>query len=103
MEIDGNTINIGTKTDSPAHKHAVARVVAILSAFAVFILPASANMSTSMIEVAAMIDAMAVIWVSLTDMIIALVPLMLVMALIGFILGIFALILGKLKQKGLGT
>lgn len=102
MEIDGNTIKIGTDTESPAHSRAVVRALEILSVFALFILPASANMSESMIDVAAMIDAMAVIWVSLTDMIIALVPLMLIMALVGFILGIFGMILGKLKEKGLG-
>ena len=104
MEIDGNTIKIGTDTESPAHSRAVVRALEILSVFALFILPASANtsMADSMIAVAAMIDAMGVIWVAITDMIIDLVPLILIMALVGFIVSVFAMVLGKLKDKGLG-
>lgn len=89
-------------------KAQIVRGVTLVGAsVAAYAMPASAAINTTeitqaMADVATIVDSLSALWGALVSMIVGILPLMIILAIISFILGLFATILSKIKSGGVG-
>lgn len=99
--------NITPENVTPEKKKMIAakaRALAVLFVLlaAMFISPAAAAINVTLItqamtDIGSIIDSLSTVWTALVNMVIGIMPLMMVLAIIGFITGLFGTILAKIK------
>lgn len=94
-----------TKTQAIHKKNLFKMGLVAMLMVSMFVTPGAAAINTTeitqaMTDIATIIDSLSSVWSALVSMIVGIMPLMIVLAIITFVMGLFAVILGKIKDGG---